>query len=166
MTVKESVVIDAPPAALFRLTQDYARRLEWDPFLKSASLVGGATEAGVGVRALCVSRSGWGMETEYVSFNPPCTTAVKMTSGPWFLRSFAGSWRFEEMPPNRTQVHFIYRLAARPGWLAWLLTPLLTRVFGRDTRKRLQALKAAVGRGVLDGRGKSDVCEPTRTAAP
>ncbi len=85
MTFDESVEIDADPASLFRLSQDYGRRLEWDPILRSASLVGNAHAAEVGVRALCVSRSGWVMETEYVSFNPPRATAVKMTSGPWFL---------------------------------------------------------------------------------
>src|SRR5690349_5911791 len=114
MTFEKSVAIDASPGALFDLSQDYDRRLEWDPFLRSARLVGDARAAGVGVRALCVARSGWAMETEYVSFNPPRATAVKMTRGPWFLDSFAGSWRFEEEAPGRTRVSFRYSLTARP----------------------------------------------------
>ena len=154
MTFDESVVIDADPAALFRLSQDYGRRLEWDPFLRSADLVGDAREASVGVRALCVARSGWAMETEYVSFHPPRATAVKMTRGPWFLDSFAGSWRFEEIAPGRTRVGFRYSLRARPRWLSWLLTPILRRAFARDTRDRLRALKEAVeARGLLAGAG-------------
>ena len=92
----DSIEIVAEPTALFQLSQDYSRRLDWDPFLKSAGLSGGAREAGVGVRALCVDRKGTKMETEYVSFNPPRAVAIKMTRGPWFLKSFAGSWRFEE----------------------------------------------------------------------
>jgi Polyketide cyclase / dehydrase and lipid transport len=100
----------------------------------------------VGVRALCVSRSGWAMETEYVSFNPPRATAVKMTRGPWFLAGFAGSWRFEEIEPGRTRVGFRYSLEAWPRALAWLLNPLLARSFARDTRARLRALKEAVER--------------------
>jgi len=146
MTFNESVVIEAEPAALFRLSQDYNRRLEWDPFLRSASLVGDAREAGIGARALCVSRGGWAMETEYVSFNPPRATAVKMTDGPWFLASFAGSWRFEEVAPGRTRVGFRYSLQAWPGWLSWLLDPILSRAFAWDTRHRLHALKEAVER--------------------
>jgi len=154
MTFDESVLIDAEPAALFRLSQDYGRRLEWDPFLRSASLVGDAREADVGVRALCVSRGGWAMETEYVSFNPPRATAVKMTSGPWFIDNFAGSWRFEEVAPGRTRVGFRYSLRAWPVWLSWLLTPILARAFARDTHERLRALKEAVERrGVLAGAG-------------
>jgi Polyketide cyclase / dehydrase and lipid transport len=146
MTFDESVEIDADPASLFRLSQDYGRRLEWDPFLRSADLIGGAREADIGVRALCVSRGGWAMETEYVSFNAPRATAVKMTSGPWFLETFAGSWRFEEVAPGRTRVGFRYSLRARPAWLSWLLTPILARAFARNTRDRLRALKEAVER--------------------
>ncbi len=145
MTFEESIEIDAGPAELFRLSQDYDRRLAWDPFLQSASLVG-AREAGVGVRAVCVARSGWAMETEYVSFNPPRATAVKMTRGPWFLSGFAGSWRFEEIGSGRTRVGFRYSLEAWPRALSWLLNPILARAFARDTRARLRALKEAVER--------------------
>lgn len=150
MTFEESVMIKADPASLFWLSQDYGRRLDWDPFLRSASLVGEACEAGVGVRALCVARSGLGMETEYISFNPPRATAVKMTQGPWFLGSFAGSWRFEEVATGQTRVVFRYQVRARPGWLAGLLSPVLTRVFAYETRRRLRALKESVEcRGIL-----------------
>jgi hypothetical protein len=159
MTFEQSVVIRASPGELFALTQDYGRRLEWDPFLKSAELVGGAPAAGLGVRAYCVAHSGLGMETEYVSFNPPRVTAVRMTRGPWIIASFAGSWRFEEVAPGRTRVAFRYHLRARPGWLSWLLTPILGWVFARDTRKRLAALKVTVeerrSRPTCEGRSGS-----------
>lgn len=150
MKCEESIIIAASPAELFSLTQDYARRLEWDPFLKSAELLNGAAAVDVGVRALCVAHSGLAMETEYVSFNPPRTTAVRMTRGPRLIDSFAGSWCFEEVAPGRTRVVFRYNLRARPRWLSRLLTPLLGWAFARDTRRRLAALKAAVEkRGLL-----------------
>jgi hypothetical protein len=94
------------------------------------------------------------METEYVSFNPPRTTAVKMTSGPWFLANFAGSWRFEEIASGRTRVSFCYSLRARPPWLSWVLAPILARAFARDTRNRLRGFKKAVEqRRILIGAG-------------
>jgi len=142
MTFDHSIDIAASPDELFALTQDCTRRLEWDPFLKSAELVDGAQAAGVGVRAYCVAHSGLGMETEYVSFNPPRACAVKMTRGPGLIESFAGSWRFEEVAPGRTRVGFRYSLRARR--LSWLLGPIMSWVFARDTRKRLTALKASV----------------------
>ena len=144
MTFEQSITISASPSELFALTQDYERRLEWDPFLKSAELLAGAVAAGVEVRAYCVAHSGLGMETEYVSFQPPRVCAVKMTRGPWLIDSFAGAWRFEAAAAGQTRVGFRYHLRAWPRWLSWLLTPLLARLFARDTRKRLLALKSAV----------------------
>jgi ribosome-associated toxin RatA of RatAB toxin-antitoxin module len=144
-TFADRIVIEASPEALFALTQDYPRRLEWDPFLSRAELVGGAREAGLGVRALCVARTGLAMETEYVSFNPPGVCAIKMTRGPWFLGEFAGSWRFHEVEPGKTEVAFTYHLVARPRFL----TPLVRWVFARDMRRRLRGLKRAVEQGGL-----------------
>jgi Polyketide cyclase / dehydrase and lipid transport len=146
MTFDDAIVIDADAPALFERSQDYKRRLEWDPFLRSAALLAGALQPAVGVRALCVDRKGTAMETEYVSYNPPRAVAVKMTRGPWFLESFAGSWRFEELKPGQTRVIFSYSLRARPQWLAWLLNPILRAVFARDSRRRLAALKDAAER--------------------
>ena len=144
MTFEHSILIHAPAPELFALTQDYTRRLEWDCFLKAAYLLDGAPRAGIGVRANCVARSGLSMETEYISFNPPEVTAVKMTRGPWFIESFAGSWRFHEEIQGQTRVYFKYSVRARPRWLAPLLSPVLAIVFARDTRKRLAALKSAI----------------------
>lgn len=151
MTFEDSILVRATPEALFALTQDYGRRLEWDPFLRSAELVGGATEAGPGVRAWCVAHNGMGMETEYVSFNPPAVAAVKMTRGPWFIGGFAGSWRFQPAEDGRTRVVFRYSVRARPRWLQPLLNPVLVRVFAREVRRRLQGLRDFVERDGADG---------------
>ena len=140
---RQTIEIAAEPAALFDLTQDYGRRLDWDPFLKEARLVGGVTAPGVGVRAWCVARNGLGMETRYVSFNPPGACAVEMTRGPWCFRSFSGSWRFQPVGPGRTMVAFAYHLVGRPRWIS----PVLRRVFAHETQKRLDALKRFVEAG-------------------
>ena len=140
-TFECSILILADRAALFELTQDYDRRLAWDPFLRVAQLLGGATRPKVGVRAWCAAWYGLGMETEYVTFSPPAVTAVRMTRGPALLAAFAGSWRFEEAGPGVTRVDFRYHLRARPRFLRPLLEPLLAAVFRRDTRLRLRALQ-------------------------
>jgi ribosome-associated toxin RatA of RatAB toxin-antitoxin module len=124
MTYRDSLEVAAEPQDLFDLTQDYPRRLDWDPFLREATLVGGAERAGLGMRAWCVARNRLGMETRYVSFNPPGACAVEMTRGPWFIRSFAGSWRFDPLGPGRSRVTFTYHLIGRPDLLTCLL-PIL-----------------------------------------
>ena len=146
MTFEDAILIRQTPEALFALTQDYGRRLEWDPFLRSAALVGGAAQAGPGVRAYCVAHNGLGMETEYVSWNPPSVAAVKMTRGPWFIGGFAGSWRFRPQGDGRTRVVFRYSVRGRPAWLGALLNPILVRVFGREVRRRLEGLRDFVER--------------------
>jgi ribosome-associated toxin RatA of RatAB toxin-antitoxin module len=143
-TFEHTIEIEASRERLFALTQDYERRLDWDPFLKEARLLNGARRAGVGVRAWCVAKTGLGMETEYVTLDAPSVAAVKMTRGPSVLASFAGSWRFHEAGPGRTRVAFRYHLTARPRWLRPLLDPILQIVFARDTVERLRALKRAV----------------------
>jgi ribosome-associated toxin RatA of RatAB toxin-antitoxin module len=140
MMFRHSVEIDAAPEVLFGLTQDYTRRLSWDPFLREARLLDGAERAGLGVRAWCVARNGLGMETRYVAYNPPGTCAVAMTRGPCVFRSFSGSWRFDRLAPHRTRVTFTYNLVGRPRFL----TRLLGLFFAHETRRRLAALKRAV----------------------
>jgi len=144
MKFEHTAVVQGAPAQVFALTQDSARRLTWDPFLRSAELIGVATEPGVGVRSWCVSRSGLGMETEYVAFAPPRIAAVAMTRGPWALKSFGGAWEFSPAGENATQVSFRYAFRLRPGWLAWLLEPLARRWFAWETRKRVAALQTVL----------------------
>jgi ribosome-associated toxin RatA of RatAB toxin-antitoxin module len=137
---RQTIEVTAEPAVLFNLTQDYTRRLDWDPFLNEASLLDGAESPGVGVRAWCVARNGLGMETRYVSFNPPGACAVEMIRGPCIYRSFSGSWRFERIGPNRTRVTFTYDLVGRPSFISGLLRS----VFAHETRRRLESLKRFV----------------------
>jgi hypothetical protein len=70
MKFEHVALVQGEPAEVFALTQDYPRRLAWDPFLRRAELIGGATAPDVGARAWCVAWLGLGMETEYVSFRP------------------------------------------------------------------------------------------------
>jgi hypothetical protein len=140
--------VAATPDAVFALTQDYARRLAWDPFLARAELVGGASTPAVGVRAWCVTRTGVGMETEYVSFAPPRLAAVKMTRGPWLLASFGGAWEFVP-DASGTMVMFRYQFKVRPRWLAWAIEPVARAWFSRETRLRVVALRAAIASAAL-----------------
>lgn len=76
-------------------------------FIKRADLIDGATTAEKGVKAYCVAKNGLGMETEYVTFNRPRVTAIKMTKGPYTFKSFLGSWTFKELAMNKTEVIFL-----------------------------------------------------------
>src|SRR6516165_3483821 len=56
-TVECRVDIDASCEEVFDAIHDYRIRLRWDTLLSKACIVDGSTEAGLGVRTLCVGRN-------------------------------------------------------------------------------------------------------------
>ena len=139
---EESIIIHALPERVFDFTQDYSVRLRWDTFLKRADLLEGATTAGKGVKAYCVAYNGLGMVTEYITFNRPEVTAMKMTKGPFLFKSFLGSWRFRLQAPDRTEVIFLYSFTLRFPFL--LLSKFITRNLQMNVRQRLEDLKKSI----------------------
>jgi len=148
MAIFEATVeIRAAPGAVFKLTHDYSRRLEWDTLLREARLLDGAETAGLGVRSVCVGRTavlGLSLETVYITFDPPWLSAVEMTRGPAFFNNFAASIRHEVIRPGVTRVIYRGHVETRPRWLRWLLEPIVNRRFSRATKRRLDALKRAL----------------------
>ena len=139
MKFTERIEVCCSPEYAFDYTQDYSERLNWDTFLKKAELIEGATKAALGVKAWCVAKNGLGMETEYVSFNRPKATAIKMTKGPLMFKSFMGSWTFKEKAPNLTEVIFLYSFHLRfPFNIA---EPFIKRNLKKNVRRRLEDLK-------------------------
>lgn len=140
----ESIVINCSPVTAFDYTQDYKHRLRWDTFLKRAELMEGATEAHKGAKAYCVARNGLGMITEYVSFNRPRATAIKMTKGPYLFQSFLGSWTFKDLGSAQTEVLFLYSFKLRFPFS--LFTSFIKRNLQANVRQRLVDLKTNIER--------------------
>jgi hypothetical protein len=143
-SLEASVDIRATPEVVFDLIHDYPRRLEWDPFLQDARLLDGASAAGLGVKALCTARRGFGglaMETVYVSFDRPRVAAVKMTKGPAVLEAFAASLRQDPIVGGLTRVTYRFHFSTRPRWLRAAADPIAAALFRREVRGRLAALK-------------------------
>ena len=111
---QESIEIASEPETIFDLIHDYARRLEWDPFLCEARILGGASEAAAGVVTRCTARNGLAMETVYVSFQRPYRAAVRMTNGPAIFASFAAMWSQDLVRPGVTRVVYEFHLTGRP----------------------------------------------------
>lgn len=135
----ESILILEKPEQVFDYTQNYSKRLSWDTFLKKADLIEGATKASKGVKAYCVAKNGMGMVTEYVTYNRPKVTAIKMTKGPFIFKSFLGSWTFNEVSNNKTEVVFLYSFSLRFPFS--LFTKFTTNNLQTNVRQRLIDLK-------------------------
>ena len=93
---------------------------------------------------LCIGR-GWlrmiAMQTVYVAFDRPRLAAIKMTGSPPFFATSAASLRHEDLGDGQSRVTYTWTFTARPRWLAWLLEPVMQRVFAWETKKRLAALR-------------------------
>ena len=138
----EKININDSQERIFDYTQDYKNRLSWDIFLKKAALIDGAINANKGVKAYCVAKNGLGMETEYVSFNRPKVTAIKMTKGPFLFKSFLGSWTFKEIKHDMTEVVFLYSFELRFPFS--LLSYFIKRNLQNNVRQRLLDLKTCI----------------------
>ena len=140
-----SEVIPAPSEAVFDLVHDYSRRLTWDTLLSAASLTDGHARAQEGATTLCIGR-GWlrmiAMKAVYVTFDRPRLSAVKMINSPPLFATSAASLRHEDLAEGQSRLTYTWTFTARPRWLAWLLEPVMQRVFAWETRKRLAALRA------------------------
>jgi len=135
----ESIIIHQTTEKVFDFTQDYNTRLQWDTFLKRAELINGAKKAGVGVKAYCVAKNGIGITTEYVTYNRPKVTAIKMTKGPYMFKSFLGSWTFKEITNNKTEVVFLYSILLRFPFN--LFTHFIKNNLQKNVQQRLIDLK-------------------------
>jgi len=148
-SVEDAIEVRASPEAVFDLVHDYARRLEWDTFLKEACLLDGAKAAGPGVRTRCTARNGFAglaMETVYVSFDRPKVAAVKMTKGPAVLETFAASLVQEDIGRGLTRVTYRFHFSTRPRWLRAVAGPIASALFRREVKQRLESLKAFLER--------------------
>ncbi|HEX8545372.1 MAG TPA: SRPBCC family protein [Cytophagaceae bacterium] len=139
---REKIVIGESPENVFDYTQDYQKRLVWDTFLKKAKLIEGATAANKGVKAYCVAKNGLGMVTEYVTYNRPKVTAIKMTSGPFLFKSFLGSWTFDRIADNKTEVTFLYSYSLRFPF--GLLSTMIKSNLQNNVRQRLIDLRQSI----------------------
>jgi ribosome-associated toxin RatA of RatAB toxin-antitoxin module len=144
-TIHSTVEIAAPPDPLFRLSQDYGLRLEWDPFVRELNFLDGATEPAVGVQVRVRAKNGHVMTVRYITVSRPGHIAMTMVEGPWMFSRFSGAWKFRELDGGkRTEVVFSYNFETRPALLRWAMTPIARRTLQRDMDERLAALKRSV----------------------
>ncbi len=129
--------IEVSQKVLFDLTQDYGERLKWDPFPESYRFLNGESVRS-GLQLEVVDKAGRSMTVVYISFKSPTVAAVKMIIGPWYIKSFSGSWSFKKVSENSTEVVFKYNISGKPSILGFPVR----WVFRRNLIQRLDALKS------------------------
>ena len=141
-TIRSAINIAQPQELVFDLTQNYAKRLEWDPYLSEAYLMKNATAPAVGVDAYCKNRNGSVMVSRYISFNRPSVAAVNMIKGPKILKRFSGAWNVHKIDEQHSELIFTYHFDLRWGIVGSLFTPWVRWHFQREMNKLLVAIKA------------------------
>jgi len=148
------MLINAPLEAVFDLAQDYNLRLKWDPALKEAQFLDGATEVALGARVRLRARAGITMTVEYFGVRRPFVVAAKMVRGPRVFRQFVSNWHFRSVDAETTEVTFKCVFETRWLWMSKRIDPLLFSMISRDNRKRLAGLKRGVEElGLIDRPG-------------
>ena len=141
-TIRSAIEIARPQEVVFDLTQNYAQRLAWDPYLAEAYLMKEAAEPAVGVEAYCKNHNGSVMVSRYISFNRPAVAAVNMVKGPKILKRFSGAWNVRKMDEQHSELIFTYHFDLRGGIAGEMITPIVRWHFQREMNKRLSAIKA------------------------
>ena len=143
---KEEVkdIIPADAASVFELLHDYERRLEWDTLLQKAYLENEFEKAEKDAISVCQGRNflgGFALRTKYVSFQPGKVAAVKLLNCPPFFDKFAASIRHRDLGENSSEIIYQYNFEAKPKFLRFILNPIMSFIFGIETKKRLKALR-------------------------
>ncbi|OZG72190.1 hypothetical protein BTA51_17745 [Hahella sp. CCB-MM4] len=141
-TIEYELTINAKPDLIYQVSQDYSVRYQWDPFPEKIELLDGATLIEKGTKAFVQAKNGLKMEVVFVQVDPPTTAAIKMTKGPFFLQSFAGSWIFKPVGADSTEARFIYSIKAKKWALPFVVDKLAGWYFWRVIKSRLSGLKS------------------------
>jgi hypothetical protein len=148
LTVRASVVIDAPRERVWDYTQDWTRRTEWDALILDATVLDGEP------RRVRVTARGATFLVKYKLTDRPRKTSLVMTElrSRWFSGG-GGSWTYEELDgaTRWTQTNTVtlrsglVRLVL--GWLVRWQLARATRRAMRTAKRRLDETRVAPPRG-------------------
>ncbi len=139
----------APAAAAFEAFHNHSTRISWDTLLSVAYVEGGGSHPYVG--AITVNQGkGWkrllGMQTRFVSYDPPRAAAAVMVAPTGLLHSWGASMRHRDLSDGTSQLIYTFNIKMRPRCLGSLFDPLMARIFEWETRRRFRAMAAYLQR--------------------
>ena len=140
-TIEYELNINASPEFVYSVSQDYSIRYQWDPFPEMIELLNGAVSIEKGTKAFVLAKSGLKMEVEFVQVAPPTTATIKMTKGPFFLKTFAGSWIFKAASNGSTNARFVYTVKTKEWALPFISDVIANWYFSGAVKRRLNGLK-------------------------
>lgn len=135
-SIKLSRIIPAPTDLVYQYAHYESHA--WDPLGKKIHCISANGIIYPENRLKITAWHGQSMVVEYIKVSPPYKVAMKMIQGPWFLKSFSGTWRFTETEPGITIAQWYYHLRTRRKYR--ILEPILRLYFALESYRRLNAL--------------------------
>ncbi len=137
MPANEAVVFDA--------FHYHFWRMRWDSLVSATHVLGGAPCPSVGVvteNAGAGALRGLSMRTRFISYDRPRVAAATMLGKSFPFARWAASMRHRATAPNHSVLVYVYSFDVGPSWLAWLLEPVVDRVFYWQTCRRFGRLQS------------------------
>ena len=145
VTAVHSIVIQAPPEAVWDYTQNWRNRPQWDWTIVGAEYLSEAQPTVLQARGL----GGMHFKVNYkVSDRPRLTTLVMTEIHHWMVRGGGGSWKYEAVPGGTRWTQH-NTLVLRDGWLGGMLRPGTALMLGFVTRSIMGRAKRRVESSLL-----------------
>lgn len=141
MIIERHIVIAAPMEEVYRISQDYAVRYQWDLFPQRIQFLDGAKKIEIDTKVRVFAKSGLQMDMQFVQLDAPNRAAVVMINGPRVLEKFAGSWIFRRESTDKTRVTFRYLIRLKVWAIPVILGRLVAIYFSAVVKARMIGLK-------------------------
>lgn len=141
---KIEFLMPASAGVVFDAFHYHQWRAHWDSLVARTSVQGGAPCPSVGAVS---ENTGGGllrtlsMTTRFVAYDPPSLAVAAMIGQSFPFSRWAASMRHVELGDNRSLLIYSYTFTVAPAALAWLLEPVVERVFLRATERRFKRLQ-------------------------
>ncbi|MES2019168.1 MAG: SRPBCC family protein [Pseudomonadota bacterium] len=133
----------APCEVVFDIFHYQHWRSRWDSLVDATSIAGGAPCPYVGAIndvATGGMLSGLSMRTQFVSYQRPRMAAAKMVGRSFPFTKWAASMKHEKIDAEQSVMIYTYTIETGPPLLRWLMEPIVSRIFLRQTRKRFACM--------------------------
>ena len=134
----------APCDVVFDIFHYQLWRKRWDSLVGATHIVGGAPCPYVGaVNEVAVGGMlrGLSMRTEFISYQRPRLAAARMVGTSFPFTRWAASMKHEPVNTDQSVMIYTYTIETGPPMLRWLMEPIVSRIFQRQTRKRFDCMR-------------------------
>ncbi len=134
----------APCDVVFDIFHYHAWRARWDSLVDATSIVGGAPcpyEGAINEVATGGMLRGLSMRTEFISYQRPKIAAARMIGRSFPFTKWAASMKHEPAGPGQSVMIYTYTIETGPAMLRWLMEPVVSRIFERQTRRRFACMR-------------------------